>query len=67
MYVERLLRLRLSLEVLVKDADLCCVISTYEAAIIVLSATFLAYIDVYLASDRLLLAGRAWFTRGTTF
>lgn len=56
MYIERLLRLRLSLKVLVKDADLRCIICTYQSAIIVLGVALLADIDVYLAGRGLLLA-----------
>ena len=56
MYIERLLRLRLSLEVLVKDADLRCIIRTYQSAITVLGVALLADIDVYLTSRGLLLA-----------
>ena len=56
MYIQRLLRLRLPLEVLVEDADLSCIISTYQSAISVLGVALLADIDVYLASRGLLLA-----------
>ena len=56
MYIERLLRLRLSLKVLVKDADLRCIICTHQSAITVLGVALLADIDVYLASHGLLLA-----------
>ena len=55
-YIERLLSLHLSLEMLIKDANLSCIISTDESNIIVLSATLLADVYVNLTIRRLLLA-----------
>ena len=54
--IERDFCLGLPLEVLVKDADLRCIIRTYQSAITVLGVALLADIDVYLTSRGLLLA-----------